>query len=184
MPDPSYLSARLKVQAVDCKPAARRRPIYRVPTAAVGALYVVCELDTLRLLLLPASLGAERVLDLFASVFQMRSALIASALIFKRGVSDGTADCLFRLAPEPLHFVTGLIGTAHGSSLSLLLPERGTVAYCVYPVGHACSRPRNNFPTVVGGWLHTYDFHRGHTALGSQPPAPAYLTSRVSTADM
>ena len=30
-------------------------------------------------------------------------------------------------------------------------------------------------------WLHTYNHHRGHTALEANHPPPAYLTSRVST---
>jgi transposase InsO family protein len=31
-------------------------------------------------------------------------------------------------------------------------------------------------------WLHTYNHHRGHTALGGNHPPPSYLTSQVSTA--
>jgi transposase InsO family protein len=36
------------------------------------------------------------------------------------------------------------------------------------------------FCTEFPRWLHTYNHHRGHTALGGHPPS-VYLTSQVSS---
>src|ERR1700739_230382 len=60
--------------------------------------------------------GPERVFDLFASVFQMRLALVLPALPFACDVSGCSTYHLFDRAPRPLSLVPGLIGATHGQS--------------------------------------------------------------------
>jgi hypothetical protein len=58
----------------------------------------------------------ERVFDLFASIFQMRRALVLPALPFEWDVSGCSSDHLLGRALQPLSLVSGLIGATHGQS--------------------------------------------------------------------
>jgi hypothetical protein len=72
--------------------------------------------------------GPERDFDLFASVFQMRPALILPALPFECDVSGRSTDHLLDRALQPLRLVPSLIGATHGQSSSVV------VSHGDYPV--------------------------------------------------
>src|ERR1700751_467203 len=72
--------------------------------------------------------GPERVFDLFASVFQMRLALVLPALSFEWDVSGCSTNPLLDRALQPLNLVPGLIGPTHGQSSSVV------VSHGDYPV--------------------------------------------------
>src|SRR6201997_1385603 len=65
--------------------------------------------------------GPERVFDLFASVFQMRLALVSPALPFEGDISGRSTDHLLDRALQPLSLVPGLIGATHGQSSSVVV---------------------------------------------------------------
>jgi hypothetical protein len=79
--------------------------------------------------------GSESVFDLFASVFQMRPALVLPALPFECDVSGCPTDHLLNRALQPLSLVPGLIGAAHGQSSSVV------VSHGDYPISGADNPP-------------------------------------------
>src|SRR6201997_4309190 len=79
--------------------------------------------------------GPDRVFDLFASVFQMRLALVPPALPFECDVSSCSTDHLLDRALQPLCLVPGLIGATHGQSPSVV------VSHGDYPVSGTDNPP-------------------------------------------
>jgi len=78
--------------------------------------------------------GSDRVFYLFASVFQMRLALVLPALPFECDVSGCSTDHLLDRALQPLCLVPGLIGATHGQSSSVVVSPSVVVSHGDYPV--------------------------------------------------